>query len=256
MPPSTFSEALTSYREATGMTQTQLATRAGLSLSSLNRWEKGGSLPRREHAETLDRVLNADGKLLARFDESRDGVALPPWFRDLASIESEARTVDVVAPVLVPGYLQSPRYARMLFRAARPWDSDDDIDRLTQLRTQRLEQLPGLRVRAVFPETALSSPTLPDDVRQEQAAGILRWVRTGRVTTHVIPADTLLLVPTAPVMIFTLRDGSTVATCDYAAGSVVTTSPEHPRLLAAVTTALATALPAAPSRSLLERLTS
>ncbi|WP_268642109.1 helix-turn-helix domain-containing protein [Nocardiopsis sp. EMB25] len=85
--------------------------RAGLSLSSVNRWERGGSPPRRETAEKLDALLGAEGALLARCQEAKDGFTVPPWARDLASIEAKARAVEVVAPVLVPGYLQSPTYA-------------------------------------------------------------------------------------------------------------------------------------------------
>ncbi len=49
--------------------------------------------------------------MLARCQEAKDGFTVPPWARDLASIEAKARAVEVVAPVLVPGYLQSPTYA-------------------------------------------------------------------------------------------------------------------------------------------------
>ncbi|MFC7743386.1 helix-turn-helix domain-containing protein [Nocardiopsis composta] len=36
------------------MTQLQLAQRSGTAHSSVNRWEKGGSLPKRDNAERLD----------------------------------------------------------------------------------------------------------------------------------------------------------------------------------------------------------
>ncbi|WP_174547466.1 Scr1 family TA system antitoxin-like transcriptional regulator [Nocardiopsis dassonvillei] len=251
-----FAQELTRYRDAAGLTQTQLARVSGLHLSSVNRWERGGSLPKRENAEHLDRVLNADGSLLARFDEARDGFTLPPWSRDLVSIENEARTVDVVAPVLVPGYLQSPRFAELLFRAARPWDTDDEVRRLVRLRCERLHQLSELRVTAVFPVTALTASAVPQDVRREQAAVLREWTDTGRVTLHLVPAGTVLLVPTAPVMVFRVANGEVAVACDYASGSVVPETSAHPRLLAAVTTALASALPATESLELLEGLAS
>lgn len=256
MPPTVFSEALTRARDAAGLTQTQLATLSGLSLSSVNRWVNGGSLPKRESAELLDRVLRAEGTLLARFDEARDGFTLPPWSRDLVTIEAEARTVDVVAPVLVPGYLQAPGYARMLFRAARPWDTASEVEQLVRLRCQRLEALPELRVTAVFPASALTASVVPQDVRAEQAAALREWVSTGRVAVHLVPSETVLLVPTAPVMVFRITNGEVVVSCDYASGTVMAEASSHPRLLAAVSTALASALPTSQSLDLLEGLAS
>ncbi|MFE3457045.1 helix-turn-helix domain-containing protein [Nocardiopsis aegyptia] len=254
MAPTPFSEDLKRILDSTGISQTQLAASTGLSLSSLNRWVTGGGLPRRENAEVIDRVLAQEGRLLARFDESRDGVNLPPWTRDLTTVEPEARAVDVVATLHVPGYLQSPRYAETLFRAARPWDSRAEIDRLVQLRCQRLEQLPELQVTAVLPETALTTSTFPADVRAEQVATLLSWASSGRVTIHLVPAGASLLVPIAPVMVFRLRNGEAAVSCDYAGGSVLTETSEHPLLIAAVSRALASAHPASQSLAILEGL--
>lgn len=255
MPPNVFSEALTKILNTTGISQTQLAASTGLSLSSLNRWVTGGSLPREENAELLDREFQQDGRLLARFNEARDGVNLPLWTRGLTSVEPEARAVDVVSPVHVPGYLQSPSYAAALFRAARPWDSATEIDRLVQLRCQRLQQLPELRVTAVFHEAALRTSSISEDVRAEQVATLLAWAASGRVSVHLVPAGASLLTPASPVMVFRLRNGEAVVSCDYAAGSVLCETSEHPLLIAAVTAALACAHPASQSLEILEGLT-
>jgi transcriptional regulator with XRE-family HTH domain len=252
MPPNVFTDELIRSREALGMSQTGLARHTGISLSSLNRWEQGGSLPRRENAERLDHALQAEGRLLARFDEAKDGFTVPPWARDLVSIEAAARTVHVVALALVPGYLQSPLYAAMLFRASRPWSPDTEIERLVRLRCQRLDQLPELRVTAVFPVSALDP--LPPDVRTEQVATLRRWVSTGRVTLHLVPRESLLLVPTAPVMVFQLANGEQVISSDHATGSVVAETSMHPRLTSMVSTALAAALPSRMSLEVLEGL--
>ncbi|GAB3750537.1 helix-turn-helix domain-containing protein [Nocardiopsis nanhaiensis] len=250
MPPTVFSEELARSREALGLSQTELAVSAGLSLSSLNRWEKGGSLPRRENAERLDKLLQAEGRLISRFSEAKDGFTLPPWARDLSSIESEARTVDVVAPVLVPGYLQAPSYAREVFRASRPWAPDAEVERLVRLRCQRLEQLPEVRVTAVFPVSGLAA--FSEQVRLEQVDTLRGWIGSGRVRIHLVPAGSLMVVPTAPVMIFRFESGEIAVSSDHATGSVLADASMHPRVLSMVSTALAAALPADMSLQLLE----
>lgn len=221
-----------------------------MSLSSLNRWERGGSLPKRENAERLDRLLNADGRLLARFNEAKDGFTLPPWARDLSTIEAEARTVDVVAPVLVPGYLQSESYAREVFRASRPWAPDADVDRLVRLRCQRLEQLPELRMTAVFPVSALDA--FSAQVRTEQVETLRGWAGSGRVSVHLVPKGPVLVVPVAPVMVFRFASGELAVSSDHATGTVLADASMHPRLTSMVSTALASALPAALSLEALE----
>ncbi|MFL1378062.1 helix-turn-helix domain-containing protein [Nocardiopsis protaetiae] len=250
MTPGIFAEALTAAREAAGLTQTQLARSANLSLSSLNRWENSGSLPKRENAEVLDRLLGCDGTLLARYQEAKDGIVYPPWSRSLSAVEPEARAVEVVSPAHVPGYLQSRAYASSLFRSARPWGTEEEITRLVDFRCQKLEQLPKLSVAAAFPLFALEA--LPVEMRKDQASHLLRWIDSGRVSVHLAPSA--LLVPGAPVQVFHLPSEEQVISCDYASGNVLAERSTHRRLLSMVATAFRPALPAEQSLTVLEGL--
>ncbi|MDT0329962.1 Scr1 family TA system antitoxin-like transcriptional regulator [Nocardiopsis lambiniae] len=250
MEPPDFASELRKRRMEAGLSQQQLAARTGLSVSSISRWETNGSLPKRPSVEILDRALPGEGPLLARFEEAKDGVALPPWSRSLSVVEPEARAAEVVSPAHVPGYLQSRTYATALFRAARPWGTGEEIARLVDLRCQRLEQLPELRLTTAFPVFALEA--LPEEVRKEQAAHLLRWSETGRVTVHMVTSA--LLVPGAPVMVFHLPGEEQVISCDYASGNVLAERSTHRRLLSMVATAFRSALPVEQSLAVLEGL--
>lgn len=252
MTPGIFAEALTAAREAAGLTQTQLAKSAGLSLSSLNRWENSGSLPKRENAEALDRVLGCDGTLLARHQEAKDGFSFPVWARSLSHIEPEARTATVVTPNMVPGYLQCPSLASLLFRSARPWMTEEEVARLTALRCERLHQLLKLRVTAVFPLFVLDA--LPREIQVEQVGTLLDWIATGRVAVHLVPRGSILLVPGSATTVFHLAGDEVAIVGDWSRGTVAAERGDHSALLGMVSSALAAALPSRETIAALKEL--
>jgi hypothetical protein len=138
--------------------------------------------------------------------------------------------VQVVSPVLVPGYLQCPLYASMVFRSGWPLASDEEIAQLTKLRTERLAQLPKLRVTAVFPVTALTG--VDDRVRKEQVARLLDLIASERVVVHLVPEGSILIDPASPMMAFRLHSGELVITSDNPDGNVIHAAHTHERLYA------------------------
>lgn len=242
MPPPNFPASLARYRELAGLTQLQLATRSGTAHSSVNRWEKGGSLPKRDSAERLDAALEANGHLFTAWRRAAGGLGLPEWAQDLETIERSARRLTLVSPTLVPGYLQCPEYARAVFKAGLPLASPDEIQRLVELRTGRLGKLKDLQVAAVFPVLGLTG--VSTEVRRAQARYLLSWADTGRVGLHLVPDGTVLLTPTSPLLIFVLDGGEITVVSDHADGNVVHDGGVHDRLMAYATDALAAALPA------------
>lgn len=241
MAPNLFADTLTRYREVAGLTQKQLAARANVSPSSVNRWELGHSDPKRDNAETLDKVLSAGGKVLSAWQAHTNGTGLPDWARDLAAIEAAARHLMLITPAATPGMLQCPEVAAAVFRAGLPAASPEEIARLVSLRCERLAELPDLRVTAVFPAAAVSglAPTL----RAAQARALLSWAETDRVMLHLVPEGTTLLVPAAPLMVFRLRTGDLAVVSDHADGNVIHEADSHDRLSVEATAAIGAALP-------------
>ena len=62
---------------------------------------------------------------------------VPTWFEDWLQAESEAQSLRIWSPVLIPGLLQTAGYARALFLAAQTDTSDDVIDALVAARLER-----------------------------------------------------------------------------------------------------------------------
>jgi len=200
----------------------------------------------------LDAALEAAGELLAVWRRSAARTGLPEWATNLDAVERGACHLSIAAPTLVPGYLQCPEYAGYLFAAAQPYAPPDEIERLTAMRCERLEELPGLAVTAVFPLTALTG--FPKDVATPQARRLLTWAEGGRVVLHVVPDGVTLPVPGSPIMMFRMVGGETVIASDYVSGSVTLPPDKHELVAPQFTAALAASLPRDLSLAALERL--
>jgi hypothetical protein len=248
----TFPEALTRLRKLAGLTQAHLARAANMSEAAVSRYALGRTLPERPYAERLDAALCARGELMKHWRRATTSQNWPEWARDMAGIEEAGRILHVAAPAFVPGYLQSPKYAELVFRAWWPLASDEEVDRLTKLRTERLSQLPRLRVTAIFPVTALTG--VPDEVRKEQVAHLLGLIDKGRVEVHLVPEGSLMLGLVSPLMVFRLHSGDAAVSSDHVSGSVIYEPDQYDRLTSLITGALAVALPAGHSLEVLKEL--
>jgi transcriptional regulator with XRE-family HTH domain len=116
-------------REAAGLNQRQLSAKVGVSHVTIGRWERGVVVPRPEDVSALLAVLDVPADVreeiivLARKPDDAHwlAVGMPEQHRQLSTlldIESTARSITTVSPLLVPGLLQTADYARSIMRAA------------------------------------------------------------------------------------------------------------------------------------------
>lgn len=184
--------------------------------------------------EALDTALEAGGSLLSTWKDSvKDD--LPPFLRDIDTLEREATGIDLISPVTVPGLLWCQSYAELVYRAGR---KVTDVPRLAQLRSQRLSQLRA-HVYAVFPMTALSG--VSDPVRTQQVEHLLSLPE--RVTVHLLPEGTMLLGIPSPMMVFRLGSSREVVVSDLLEGNQVYSDAVLPRARELVRDALSVSLP-------------
>jgi transcriptional regulator with XRE-family HTH domain len=115
-------------------------------------------------------------------------------YADLISLEAEARTIRAYEQELIPGLLQTPEYARAVFRAGWPTATAQEIDRWVEIRTERQEILvrpdpPPPRFSVVLSEGALRRPVGGYDVMREQLEYLMRPRDRANVTIQVLPFD-------------------------------------------------------------------
>jgi transcriptional regulator with XRE-family HTH domain len=118
------------------------------------------------------------------------GKLLPGWFEAYVGLESEAVRFRDFQPLVMPGLLQTPDYARAVLRAAPTAGPADEIDRLVALRMERQsilsrENPPDLWI--VLGEGALRTRVGDDAVMRGQLRHLAEVAERPNVTLQVLP---------------------------------------------------------------------
>lgn len=224
-PPPSFGLALRAERKNAGFTLRKFAAVSNFAVSTLSRWENARTSPVRADVERLDKSLGINGRLIAEW-EAANSDGIPSWMRSPGMREGRAVAIDIMSVNLVPGLIQSPKYARAVFRAFHPRKDDSEIERLAQLRVSRYESLTRRNdplVTAVFPLHPLRY--LPPDVREDQVGYLLQHLERGRLVVYLIPETTPILAVSSSAQIYYLPEGRTVATSDLVRGNVLLEKP-------------------------------
>ncbi|RNG38853.1 helix-turn-helix domain-containing protein [Streptomyces botrytidirepellens] len=146
----TFGAVVKVFRERAGYTQEQLAPLLRYSVQTLASIEQGRRFPQREYVERAEEVLEAFGVLRAAAKYLVRKPGLAAWFKQWAALEEQAISLCSYECRLIPGLLQTARYARAVFESGVPPLADEQIE--IQL-TARQERQRLLRDR---PNTAFS----------------------------------------------------------------------------------------------------
>ncbi|WP_406105690.1 helix-turn-helix domain-containing protein [Micromonospora globbae] len=211
-------------REAAGLTGDQVIERIGwASASKLSRLENGRSRPDPDDVRTLLDLYGADEvlrkELLGITSEAGD---MRGWLKNFpvmtqqqrswAELEAGCAEISEYNPVLVPGLLQTPGYARMRIVSARqvgeragdadPADEPETEVKARLARQSLLTREPDApRYTAVLEEAALGRRAGPPEVLHEQLVQLCELALLPNVTLHVLPRDTRVgdwyLPPTA-----------------------------------------------------------
>lgn len=190
------------YRTSAGYTCEQVAEELDCSDSKISRVETGGlkARPRdvrdmldlygvaRERRDKLITLARESSRRKSWWHVYEDVVT--EWFSVYVELETEARSVRNFEPLLVPGLLQTERYARAVIQAADPSAAESEVDRWATLRNKRqdlLTQEKPLHLWAIVDEAALSRPIGGSDVMAEQLEHLRRAADGPNITFQVVP---------------------------------------------------------------------
>src|SRR6266851_2442991 len=130
-----FGSELRRCRVVADMSQEQVGQQISYSAALVGLVENAKRVPSRDFAERCDDAL-ATGGALARLWPLVSREMLPGWFRPWIEIEHEATALRSFEPLVIPGLLQTPEYARTLL-AAQPAASEDELEQLVVTRMER-----------------------------------------------------------------------------------------------------------------------
>jgi transcriptional regulator with XRE-family HTH domain len=200
-------------RERAGLTQAEAARRVGMVPSTLNRIEKPAIRADDNDIRALLQLYGLD----ADRHEAIIKLNTDSWQRGwwtaygdafdgtFVMLEEQAEEICVYETMLVPGLLQTPDYARVMY-SNRRGSADEDLDRLVAARMARkaiLNRASPPKVHAVINEAALRQVVGDADLMRKQISEL--WstaVSRSSITLQVLPFTAV--PPSALLGAFTL----------------------------------------------------
>ncbi|MBT2395803.1 helix-turn-helix transcriptional regulator [Streptomyces sp. ISL-100] len=208
--PSFYGAELRFKRETAGLTLEQLAEGSFRGVPFLSQIERGERRMPLDLARHVDERLATDGFFVRRCEDARKAKQSghAEYFADVAEMERHAEAIEEWAPMLLPGLLQTPVYARKVVRTGAPWLPPETVDRQVSARTERAE-IWGCEDRpefwAIVHESLICKPLLPLEQMAEQLEHILKVIRSTQGVLQILPETAVshpLMMGTTKVMAF------------------------------------------------------
>ncbi|MCF3134459.1 helix-turn-helix domain-containing protein [Streptomyces olivochromogenes] len=184
-----YGQELKRRREAAGLTQEELSQRVVMSRTHIAHIEAGRRRPDVEDARRLDQVLGTGG-FFERFLPTLDGRKVAEHFAEAAELERQAVAIKEYASTLLPGFLQTPAYAREVLGSGHPAKSDERRDSLLATRLERarlMDNFDSPRVTLLLGEAVLRQVIGGPGVMCEQLRHIQELGESRRIRIHVLP---------------------------------------------------------------------
>jgi len=252
-----FGTELRRCRVAADMSQEQVGQQIRYSAALVGLVENAKRVPSRDFAERCDDVLSTGGAL-ARLWPLVSREMLPGWFRPWIEIEREATALRWWEPMIVPGLLQTPEYARTLL-AAQPAASEDELEQLVVTRMERqviLSRENPPYLWCLLDEGALRRCIGGAKTMHDQLLHLAEMARCPKVAVQVMPFEVGAHAGLLGAFVIASFDGTgDIVYLETAASGQVT---ETPSVVAEITltydTLRSEALPCTASRELIMKV--
>lgn len=188
-------------REQANVTAKHAAAVIDGSVPKISRIETGKSALKRIEIEALLRAYGAGEDTITDTLNLMEEAKKPDWWEDEAAVvpiglgqlfnsESSAKTLRTVSSTIVFGMLQTESYARAIFDAHCPDDSEDVKARRVKLRLRRQDLLTRSdppELIALVDEAALRREVGSRAVMREQIEHLIEMDKRPTITIKVIP---------------------------------------------------------------------
>ncbi|MGW1600878.1 helix-turn-helix domain-containing protein [Streptomyces eurythermus] len=193
--------ALRQYRQAAKLDQLEAAEIIAASQARVSRLESGHVTARVIEVRLLldaygvtDPEVRAKLEELAKHSKNRGwwlehAEHLRPDYLDHIALEDDATYIRQWQPVLVPGLLQTPAYARAVIEEGPDYIAPEVVAQLVDVREGRQAKIRegGTPYTAILGEMVVAQPLVSVDIHREQLDAILEVAQRKNVTVQVLP---------------------------------------------------------------------
>ncbi|MBC2869527.1 helix-turn-helix domain-containing protein [Streptomyces mexicanus] len=195
-------QELRRLRELKGMTAEEVAERLLVSQSKISRLENGRrSISQRDVRDLCGVYEVEDHRVVESLMQMAKDSRQQGWWHSFGDIpysvyiglETDAASLRIYDPQVVPGLLQTRQYAQALIAGALPETAPADIDKRVQVRMRRQERISAtenpLRLWTVLDEAALRRVVGNRSLMREQLEHLVEQSQLPHVTVQVIPFE-------------------------------------------------------------------
>ncbi|MFH8795011.1 MULTISPECIES: helix-turn-helix domain-containing protein [Streptomyces] len=195
-------QELRRLRELKGMTAEEVAERLLVSQSKISRLENGRrSISQRDVRDLCGVYEVEDHRIVDSLMQMAKDSRQQGWWHSFGDIpysvyiglETDAASLRVYDPQVVPGLLQTRPYAEALITGALPETTPTDIEKRVQVRMRRQERVAApenpLRLWTVLDESALRRVVGTRALMREQLEHLVEQSQLPHVTVQVIPFE-------------------------------------------------------------------
>lgn len=193
-------QELRKLREARNMTAEEVAERLLVSQSKISRLENGRrSISQRDVRDLCGVYEVEDMRIVDSLMQMAKDSRQQGWWHTFGDIpysiyiglETDAASLRVYDPQVVPGLLQTPQYAHALVTGALPESTPAEIEKRVGVRMARQDRIHSkdkpLRLWAVLDEATLLRTVGTNDVMRGQLEHLVKMSQLPHVTVQIIP---------------------------------------------------------------------
>ena len=195
-------QELRRLREIKGMTAEEVAERLLVSQSKISRLENGRrSISQRDVRDLCGVYEVEDHRVVDSLMQMAKDSRQQGWWHAFGDIpysvyiglETDAESLRVYEPQVVPGLLQTRQYAEALINGALPESAPSDIEKRVSVRARRQDRINApehpLRLWAVVDESALRRMVGGRQVMTDQLEHLIEQSNLPHVTIQVLPFE-------------------------------------------------------------------
>ncbi|MCT2544217.1 helix-turn-helix transcriptional regulator [Streptomyces atratus] len=224
------------FRGAAGLPQSQLAVLVGHQVETIASIEQGRRALLPDLAAKLDERLDTKGALAEAVAQLPEIDLIPAWVEEYLNLEREALALSWYDNQVVPGLLQTERYAEAVFRNRVPVFSEEKVALQTAGRLERQEILHRPEpptISFVVWEPVLMLQLLDDEGHAEQLRHLRACAALPGICLQVLPLNHRTHAGlNGPFTLLETPDFQRVAYSETQRGSLLVSDPDEVSILA------------------------